>query len=123
MATAASVHSRRGLIDDYNQCLRFKDTPLSEPRRFRADEVRLLKFRLITLWGVACHDRFEGYWMKRVHHELSDDMEPGRQKVNRVVGAEDPCRGVVEFHHAFVTIVKNCEIAKYPRVVCQESYD
>jgi hypothetical protein len=50
-------------------------------------------------------------------------MDPGRQKLNRVVGAGDPCRGEVGFHHVFVTIVKTCEIAKYPQVVCQESYD
>lgn len=109
--------------DGYNQYLRWKDTALSEPRRFRADEVRLVKFRSITLWGAVCQGRFKGHWMERVHHELSGDMEPGRQMLNRVVGAGDPCRGEGGFHHVFDTIVNNGEIAKYPEVVCQESYD
>jgi hypothetical protein len=67
--------------------------------------------RLITLWGVPCQDRFEGYWMERVHHKLSGEMKPGRYKRSRVVSAGDPCRAGVGLDHVFVIIVKNYEFA------------
>lgn len=100
-----------------NPYLRWQETPNSKPRHFQVRERNLCGFRQITLFRATLQNRFEGYWNERVHHELTEDLKPGRQRNNKVVGAGNPHRNESGRHTTFLTWAKTSDVFRHPQVV------
>lgn len=60
---------------------------------------------------------FESYMVERSFHALQRDLKFGTQRLNRVIGAGNPYRGVPGVYNVFVTYVKTEKIKQHSNLM------
>jgi hypothetical protein len=109
--------------DTYNPYWRWQDSSDARPRRFRKGEVKELEFKHLCFWSALLEDGFEGHMMERAFHYLSENMEAGYQRLNRVTGVGNPHRGVACTGNVFMTYAKVSDLIDHPKVVMDENFN